>query len=230
MKYQKLRRKEKGQSVVEFAMVVPLLILLMLGIAEVGYAFYSYMVLANANREAVRFAARGRYTAQDVTDRVLIAGGTHQKPDGSFESNLRTTGTDANIGIIVTYIPIDSDGNLDLDDIEANLAGVTQQDDEIKAIEGGDTRVTGDVLAEYQNKYGPITRSINTYRNSENYEPQNNEVVIVETFMLHERLFDFELNLFAGDNTAPNDPTFSAIIPNPLPLYFRSAMRVMRSR
>ena len=52
---------EKGQSLVEMAIITPLLLLLFIGVVEVGWAIRGYVVLANADREATRFAARGLY-------------------------------------------------------------------------------------------------------------------------------------------------------------------------
>jgi hypothetical protein len=51
----------KGQSLVEMAIIAPLLLLLFIGVLEVGYAIRSYVVLVNADREATRFGARGLY-------------------------------------------------------------------------------------------------------------------------------------------------------------------------
>ena len=48
---------EKGQNLVEFALVVPLLLLLVIGIAEFGRAWMAKNILTGAAREAVRVAA-----------------------------------------------------------------------------------------------------------------------------------------------------------------------------
>ncbi len=53
-----MRRSERGANLVEFAIVAPLLILLIAGIADIGRAFHSYMIITNASREAARYAAR----------------------------------------------------------------------------------------------------------------------------------------------------------------------------
>src|ERR1700712_5700458 len=50
-------RNERGASAVEFAFIVPLLILLMLGIAEFGHAFQVQGTLSAAAREGVRAMA-----------------------------------------------------------------------------------------------------------------------------------------------------------------------------
>ncbi|MBN1218865.1 MAG: pilus assembly protein, partial [Anaerolineae bacterium] len=44
------QRKEQGQSLVEMAIITPLLIFLLLGVFEVGNAVRNYMVLVNVNR------------------------------------------------------------------------------------------------------------------------------------------------------------------------------------
>lgn len=51
--------RERGQALVELALVAPLLILLLLGTAELGHAFNAYITLVNATREGARLAARG---------------------------------------------------------------------------------------------------------------------------------------------------------------------------
>jgi Flp pilus assembly protein TadG len=50
-------KDEKGQNIVEFALVAPLLFLLVLGITEFGRAWMTRNVLTGAAREAVRVAA-----------------------------------------------------------------------------------------------------------------------------------------------------------------------------
>jgi len=50
-------RDERGATVVEFAFVVPLLIVLVLGIAEFGHAFQVQGTLSAAAREGVRVMA-----------------------------------------------------------------------------------------------------------------------------------------------------------------------------
>ncbi|MBW6504416.1 pilus assembly protein [bacterium] len=50
---------EKGQNLVEFALVVPMLLLLVFGIAEFGRAWMTKNILTGAAREAVRVAVVG---------------------------------------------------------------------------------------------------------------------------------------------------------------------------
>jgi len=50
---------DKGQSLVEFALVVPILLILVLGIVEFGRAWMTKNIMTGAAREAVRVAVVG---------------------------------------------------------------------------------------------------------------------------------------------------------------------------
>ena len=49
-------RSERGQSLVEFALVAPVFILVLVGIFDVGRAVFAFNTLSNASREAARVA------------------------------------------------------------------------------------------------------------------------------------------------------------------------------
>lgn len=55
----RMPRGGRGQSLVEFAMVMPLLVILIFGIIDFGMGLRSYISLSNATREGARFAAVG---------------------------------------------------------------------------------------------------------------------------------------------------------------------------
>ena len=50
------KRNPRGQTLVEFALVIPIFILLLLGLFDIGRAVWNYNTVANAAREAVRVA------------------------------------------------------------------------------------------------------------------------------------------------------------------------------
>ncbi len=50
------RRHPRGQSLVEFALVVPIMLLLLSGILDFGFMLYSRMTVINAAREGARSA------------------------------------------------------------------------------------------------------------------------------------------------------------------------------
>jgi len=62
-----LRSRRRGASIVEFALVVPLLITLLLGILEFALLSRNNLMLANAAREGARTLALGRTTTAAKT-------------------------------------------------------------------------------------------------------------------------------------------------------------------
>jgi Flp pilus assembly protein TadG len=65
-----LLRSERGANVIEMAIVLPLLLLLILGIAEFGFLFQRYVVLTNAAVEGARVATLPGYSDDDAIARV----------------------------------------------------------------------------------------------------------------------------------------------------------------
>jgi len=55
--FRKLRRSEKGQAMVEFALVLPILLLILCGILDFGWLYFNQLTLNNAAREGARYAA-----------------------------------------------------------------------------------------------------------------------------------------------------------------------------
>jgi Flp pilus assembly protein TadG len=49
-------QSQKGAAVVEFAVILPLLLLIVFGIVEFGFIFYNQAILTNASREGARRA------------------------------------------------------------------------------------------------------------------------------------------------------------------------------
>jgi Flp pilus assembly protein TadG len=60
-------RDERGQSLTEFAVIVPLLLLLLCGIFDFGRLMYAYMQMNNAAQETVRQGGLGKSDAQMKT-------------------------------------------------------------------------------------------------------------------------------------------------------------------
>lgn len=65
-------RENRGQALVEFALVLPALILLLLGIMEFGRVFASYLELQNVARDGVRYAA----VHSEITDMAILRSNT----------------------------------------------------------------------------------------------------------------------------------------------------------
>src|SRR5437870_1165231 len=70
--------REAGAEIVEFALVLPLLLLVVLGIIDFGFLFQRYEVVTNAAREGARVAVLPGYGDADAVlrvDQYLKAGG-----------------------------------------------------------------------------------------------------------------------------------------------------------
>ena len=63
-------RGEGGNALVEFALVLPLLMLVFAGIVDFGFLFQRYEVITNAAREGARLAVLPGYGTTDVQNRV----------------------------------------------------------------------------------------------------------------------------------------------------------------
>ncbi len=74
MKAQRLRSKnQEGAGLVEFAILAPLLVILLFGLLEFGLSLYAKEVLTNASREGARYGviySNPRRTKADIVTRV----------------------------------------------------------------------------------------------------------------------------------------------------------------
>ena len=80
-------RSEHGQNLIELAIVTPLLVLLLTGVADMGRAFFSYIQITNAAREGARAASRLPCDAGDAAQRAVyenrIIQSTRNEVDGA---------------------------------------------------------------------------------------------------------------------------------------------------
>lgn len=81
------RKKESGQGMVEFALILPLLLILILGVFDFGRAFYSYLTFEHAGREAARYASIGA--------------------DGGDINKIKEKAVDASNGLVSTIDKVD---------------------------------------------------------------------------------------------------------------------------
>ncbi len=80
-------RRDRGQGLVEIALVLPIFILIVLGTIDFGRAIYIYSVLANGAREGARYA--------------IVHGSKAQTIDGSCASGPGTVTSDAPGALVV---------------------------------------------------------------------------------------------------------------------------------
>jgi hypothetical protein len=210
----------QGQSLVELALTLPLLLIMFAGLVEIGAALRDYLVLVNANREGVRFAARGRWFDTDdevnyIFDRVVAAAGIEQRGDDlvRFLRPLPIGELEPNTTVAVTYIQVPDQ----VDDV----GGLTNEPAEVvgmwysptvQIFDTHVTRINANAMAEE-------ARQAN-YEFNEQYFindqlldiPSEDNLVIVETWLEHEQLLKL--------------PIFTELLPERFTLYARSVMRV----
>lgn len=104
------RRKTRGQSIVEFALVVPLLLVFLLVAADFGRALTAYMTVSSSASEGASFGSRSPENAANVNairQAALNEVGADQQIWGVAPAVFPTTGTDAQnyqfVEVRVTY-------------------------------------------------------------------------------------------------------------------------------
>lgn len=200
-------RKERGQSVVEFAILLPFLAMLIILMVETAFALRSYLVITSANREGIRFAARGRYSDEVAAQRIIQSAGMVRGENGLVPF-LRTMGDDSNTGIIITHIPILADGTLGTGRVY--YTGTITVDNSKVPIDEHYTKISVQQLSD---RHAQFTVQVNTLRQQAGYDTLDNQLVVVEIFYVHNTLW------------------ISTVLPRPfeatIPLYSRSIMRIV---
>lgn len=69
-----LFKKEEGQAMVEFALVLPILFLLLSGILDFSWIYGNQLLVNNAGREAARYTAVHYYDSSVDDDEAIAAG------------------------------------------------------------------------------------------------------------------------------------------------------------
>lgn len=98
--FKKLNRniqEERGASSVEFALILPLLLLIIFGIIEFGMAYHSYLAITHAAREGARLASVNRYSEADVIARTDLSGNV------TVSANPHGGNTGDPVSVTVTY-------------------------------------------------------------------------------------------------------------------------------
>jgi len=73
-------KEEGGQSLVEFALVLPIFLLILFAIVDFGMAFHAWITVTNSAREGARVGAV-RASAADIEQRVRDTSGTLDQDD-----------------------------------------------------------------------------------------------------------------------------------------------------
>ena len=90
--------RRRGSTLIEFALVVPILIAVLLGIMEFGWLAKNHQTIANATREGARVAALGK-TTTEIQTRIREAA----KPITLSSSNITLEHATYNNGSVGAY-------------------------------------------------------------------------------------------------------------------------------
>ena len=88
----KLRRSESGQSVIELALLTPILLILVIGIVEMGRFAYLGILVGNAARAGAAWGAQNLASSADPTDISTAAQNDFQ--NGGTVAGLTVTSSD----------------------------------------------------------------------------------------------------------------------------------------
>jgi Flp pilus assembly protein TadG len=99
---QRLPKSSRGQSMVEFAVILPVLLLLVMGAVDFGRAYFAYVSVTNGARNGAQYASQSPVAAEDadaIREAVLadtsdLLNTSETNPEVSI-----TTGTDGRGGL-----------------------------------------------------------------------------------------------------------------------------------
>jgi hypothetical protein len=191
------RYRSKGQSIVEMAFIAPILLIMFIGVIEVGWALRSFVVLQNATREAARFAARGRYmdfSQTDLNDIGYPYVVEHELDSIAGQIPLDVGGGTANSTIIISHVLVDT----------GECGGGTEDDLVLSPLASGyghfmatfglarDSRVDFDTLVDEMVTENEQFNCNLATRNPEAI-PSVNSVIVVESYFPHQLVVNMPL-------------------------------------
>jgi len=153
---------ETGQSLAELALVMPLLLMILVAMVEVGWAMRSHLIVTTASREAARFAARRVFDYPEIDEVAEVA---------LLSLNPVYEGADADATIIITKVQVNAQGDWTID--------------------GGQPYVKGDLPVETRMEdatYNQIGADNELFNNTHPGIDSENNVVVVEVFYDHDLL------------------------------------------
>lgn len=103
-----MKRSERGANLVEFAIILPVLALLLMGVVDMAYAFHDYVIITNAAREGARVASRLPCRKDNATQQqalktaitnAVAADVVGLKPGGTLSTTITPDPVSTNCGI-----------------------------------------------------------------------------------------------------------------------------------
>lgn len=101
-------KRQRGQSMVEFALVIPILLILVIAFLDLGRAVYTQSVLANAAREGTRTAVIRTNSVGAIRAAVKAnaIGVTVSDSDITIDPESRTAGRPVSVSVTTRFYAI----------------------------------------------------------------------------------------------------------------------------
>ncbi len=121
-----MKLNKKGQSMVELALILPIIIFLFMGMVEFSRIFGSYLLVTHASREGARLASIGKTDAEiqaNVTGKVSILNVSDLQVIMTPDDSSRVTGDDVKVTVkykLQIYAPVISSIVANPFEMEAN--------------------------------------------------------------------------------------------------------------
>jgi Flp pilus assembly protein TadG len=102
-------RREDGQAITEFALILPVLVALLLGIIQFGIVFNNYLTITDAARAGARKAAVSRFIGDNGASAKTTAQNSAQQLDQTAlkvtvtSTNWNVPGSDVNVTVTYPY-------------------------------------------------------------------------------------------------------------------------------
>lgn len=104
-------KSEKGQSMVEFALTIPIVLFLLFGIVDFGRVFHAYLTIDHAGREGARAAAIGNSSGYVETVILDASNSLYDFSNSNItigeEKVTEGTGTSAKYAVITLNYSVD---------------------------------------------------------------------------------------------------------------------------
>lgn len=98
-------KSNRGQNLIEMALLLPVLLLLLAGMVDLGRGFHAYIVITNAAREGARYGSMHPTESADIQQHAIneAAGSGVDLGPGNVQINAPDPSSGNPIRVTVTY-------------------------------------------------------------------------------------------------------------------------------
>lgn len=185
--------KEKGQALVEMAIMLPIFLIMFLGVLEVGLAIRSYMIVLDASREGARYASKTYSMDLRSPEQARLS---YQNIISHTSLNLDRLPQDNITHIIVTNIQIENDENFTHTGIYTVTSPINKPWYGSEKSQLNITKITQDLI-DSDKELNEVTRKT---PGAIDYQKEHG-CIIVEIVVVHHQLLQFPVFTWADPIT-----------------------------